>query len=281
MMVTADQWDRVRDSVPAVLRRLLALVDGVPPDRAVTAHWTVADTLAHLVSVATIDVALVRDAAPDLPGRPLGDLLTATTVDTVADMNRRILADFTERDVPTLAARLRSDVDELLAATSEVGPLPEVSWLGGARLPMAGLLAHLLNELNIHAWDIARATGARWEIDPRDAALFFDLFLVGVVRCGYGRLVDHDGPVRRGRLSVTFRSTVSPAVTFALTDGLVTVEEPDPRPDVRVSYDPATFGLMLFGRVSRVRAVLAGKLSVGGRRPWLLPTFMATMRMPS
>jgi hypothetical protein len=41
------------------------------------------------------------------------------------------------------------------------------------------------------------------------------------------------------------------------------------------------FSLMMFGRVSKARAVLTRKVTVGGRRPWLLPVFLRTLRVPS
>jgi hypothetical protein len=37
---------------------------------------------------------------------------------------------------------------------------------------------------------------------------------------------------------------------------------------------------MLFHRISKPRAVLTGKVVVRGRRPWLLPTFLRTVRCP-
>ncbi|MCX4472244.1 hypothetical protein C5N14_28710 [Micromonospora sp. MW-13] len=281
MSVTPNQWRRVRTSVPVVLGRLLDLVEDAPPDRAATAHWTVADTMAHLCGVAAMGLALVRGTPPDLPVPGLLDLRRRTTVDTVSVMNAEVLRHFSERRLPVLADRLRADVEEVLRAAGDAGPEHEVSWLGGARLPVTGLLAHLLNELNIHSWDIARAVGRRWVIDPADAALFVDLFMIGMTRRGYGRLLDRDGPAHPGRISVNFRHRFGPEVTLALVEGRVTVGTPEPRPDVRLSFDPATFTLMLFGRVHRVRAVLARKVSVGGRRPWLLPVFLRTMRLPS
>ncbi|SCG58900.1 maleylpyruvate isomerase N-terminal domain-containing protein [Micromonospora halophytica] len=281
MSVTPHQWQRVRTSVPAVLGRLLDLVEDAPPERAVTAHWTVADTMAHLCAVAAMGVALVRGAPPDLPVPALLELRGRTTIDTISVMNAEVLRHYRERRVPVLATRLRADVEEFLRLADEAGPEREVSWLGGARLPVAGLLAHLLNELNIHSWDVARALRRRWVIDPADAALFVDLFMVQMTRRGYGNLLDHDGPVHPGRISVTFRHRYGPEVTLAMVAGRVTVEPPDPRPDVRISFDPATFTLMLFGRVHRLRAVLSRKVSVSGRRPWLLPVFLRTMRSPS
>ncbi|MGY0236634.1 maleylpyruvate isomerase N-terminal domain-containing protein [Longispora urticae] len=281
MSITLNQWQRARTSVPEVLERLLTLLDGAPPDLPATAHWTIADTVAHLATIAATDVALVRGPAGDPSPSVVRELRLNTTVDTVAAMNRIVMSKYTERSLSVLAGRLRADVAELLAATEDADPLREIIWLGGANLPIAGLFAHLVNELNIHAWDIARALRRPWYTDPRDAAMFVDLFLVGVTRCGYGKLLDHDRPVRPGRISVTFRAGVSEPVTMALVDGRVVLEELDPRPDVRVSYDPVVFNLMLFGRVSKARAALTGRVRVAGRRPWLLPEFMATMRLPS
>lgn len=281
MSTTVSQWQRVRISVPVVLGRLVDLVEDAPPDRAVTAHWSLADTMAHLCAVAAMGVALVTGRPPDLPVPTLREMRGRTTMDTISRLNSEVLRHYTERRVPVLAARLRTDVEEVLRAAAEAGPEREVSWLGDARLPIAGLLAHLLNELNIHSWDIARALGKTWVIDPADAALFIDLFMVGLTRHGYGRLLDRDGPAFPGRISVNFRHRFGPEVALALVAGRVTVEPPDPRPDVRITVDPAAFTLMLFGRMSRLRAVLGGKVSVSGRRPWRLRVFLKTMRGPS
>lgn len=60
----------------------------------------------------------------------------------------------------------------------------------------------------------------------------------------------------------------------------MTVAEPGPGDDVRLSFDPPTLNLVLFGRMSRLRAALTGKLVVRGPRPWLLPAFLRTVHMP-
>jgi putative sterol carrier protein len=93
-------------------------------------------------------------------------------------------------------------------------------------------------------------------------------------------LLDGGGPARERRIAVEFRSRHTAPVTLVLRDGLVSAEEPGGPTDVRVSFDPATLNLMLFGRISRVRAVLTGKVAVRGRRPWLLPAFLRTVRVP-
>lgn len=115
----------------------------------------------------------------------------------------------------------------------------------------------------------------------RDAALFFDLFVVGMVRHDVGRLLDDSPPPRDRRIAVSFRSRYTRPVTLALHRGRVSAEEPGGPVDVRVRFDPPTLNLMLFGRVSRPRAALTGRLVVAGRRPWLLPAFLRTLRLPT
>ncbi|MEV0459907.1 maleylpyruvate isomerase N-terminal domain-containing protein [Catellatospora methionotrophica] len=274
-------WDLVSRALPQVTDRLIALASAHPPQTRVTADWTIADTVAHLVSLMLLDAVLVGRADLDahMPGA-LG-LVAATNVDTVADTNHAVLAHFTGRDVPVLCEQLRWYADELVAAAATRDPAEQVGWLGGSRLTIAGLVAHMINELVVHGWDIARATRTPWPMDPLLAGQFFDLFLLGVTRGGYGALLDHGAPVRPGRIAVDFRSPYTTPAMLVLTDGAVTVEDPDPRADVRLAFDPPTLNLMLFGRVSKARAALTGKVRLGGRRPWLLPAFERTMHLPS
>jgi len=268
----------VHAALPAAIQRLRALVDGASPDTQVTREWTIGDTLAHLTGIAAKDVALIVGRPPDLPVLGLRDLVATATVDTIHVMNAQILAHFPERDPGKLLHRLIRDVDELVREADPAGVVP---WLGGARLPVGGLLAHLLNEVNIHAWDIARAVGRPWHTPAADAAFFLNLFLVGVVESGYGRLLDQDRPSYPGRIEVTFRGQAGAPFTLVADRGQVHQVPLAERPDVLLTFDPVTFNLMLFGRVSRLRAGLTGKVRVGGRRPWLLPAFLRTMRLPS
>src|SRR5581483_349471 len=204
-----------------------------------------------------------------------------TTVDNLAAvLNTTQLRAFTERDPATLVARLRSSIRDLLDRTAADDPAELVDWLGGSRLPLAGIFAHMMNELHIHGRDIARGIRAPWRIPDDEAALFFDLFIVEIARNGVGRLLDDDRPVRRGSIAVEFRSAHTVPARLVLEDGVARAEEPSGRADVRVWFRPAALNLMLFHRVSPVRAALSGAVRISGRRPWLLPAFMREVRMP-
>ncbi|WP_141977167.1 maleylpyruvate isomerase N-terminal domain-containing protein [Saccharothrix saharensis] len=276
----SEQWPVVRDVLSDVTGRFADLVATSDPSALATPDWTVADTAAHVVAIASIYTTLLAPGGGEVADPALAARIPTVTVETVAELNDLALRRFTERDPATLAAVLRSRVASILDATGGTDPERTVPWLGASRVPVAGVLAHLVNELLIHGWDIARGIGAPWSVPPREAALFFDLFIVGMVRNDVGGVLDGPPPSDR-RIAVAFRSRHTTPVTIVLHRGRVSVGEPGDPVDARLTFDPATLNLVLFGRVSRVRAALTGGLRVTGRRPWLLPAFLRTVRLPT
>jgi len=273
-----EQWLSVRASLRAAAGRFADLVTSVGPHTMVTADWTAAETAAHVAAVASMyTVALAEDAA----ARRLNDRIAGVTIDTVAHFNTATLNEFTQRDPHALAAGLRSDVDRILDITDGGDAHRPLPWLGDSRVPLGGVLAHLTNELAIHGWDIARVVRRRWPMPGLAAGLFFDLFLVGMIRNDVGRMLDDSPPPSERRIAVAFRSRHTRPVTLVLHRGRVSTEEPGGPVDTRISFDPPTLNLMLFGRVSRLRAAATGRLFVSGRRPWLLPEFLRTVRLPT
>ncbi len=280
--ITPDKWTAVRTSVQDVGERfgemILAARD---PGAMATADWTVMDTAAHVTGIAWADTALVVSDDTPLPIPGIGDLLPTTTVDNIhAGVNAVLLRSYTERDPEAVVRRLRESIDEMLLLTADADPERTVAWLGGSRLPLAGIVAHLTNELLLHGRDIARALRVPWAIPEEYAALFFELFIVEIIRNGVGAVLDDDRPVRPGRIAVEFRSAHTNPVTIVLDSGTLTIEEPSRDNDVRVYFQPAGMSLVLFHYVSRSRAALTGALRVWGRRPWLLAPFLRKLRLP-
>lgn len=278
MPITLDTWTAARTAVAEATDRFATLVAGSDPKAMATADWSVAVTATHVASLAWMNTGLVGPT-----GRPdpsVWDKLVGCNVDTVADFNVHVLGLFAERDPAVLVERLRADVAEMLRATENVDPTSTVTWLGGSQLPITGMFGHLVNELLLHGYDIARATKQAWVIPPADAALFFEVFFVELLRRDIGELLANDQPPSERRIAVEFRSHHTTPVTIVLHRGQVSVEEPGGDTDVKIFFDPSTVNLMLFHRISKARAVLTGKVVAWGRRPWLLPTFLKTVRCP-
>jgi uncharacterized protein (TIGR03083 family) len=280
--VTPAQWQAVRESLRANCERFAALASSVPdPAVRVTAKWSVADIAVHLLTIAWLDNTLLSAAAAPFPMPDVLEQVAATPVDEVHGLNDRIMAYFPDRDASRALGLLREHIALILTASESRDPVETFPWLGGSRLPLAGMLAHMINELLIHGNDIAQRLGLPWSMPPQDAGMFFDLFYVGLARGDFGRLLDGNKRPLRRRIAVELRSPYTIPVTLVVRNGRLTAEPPGPGADATVRFDPATLNMMLFGRVSKARAIATRKLVITGPRPWLLLPFLRTVRAPA
>ncbi|MEV6831451.1 maleylpyruvate isomerase N-terminal domain-containing protein [Amycolatopsis sp. NPDC051102] len=278
--MTVEQWESVRAALPEAGGRFADLLTGVPdPHQRSLGEWSIAETAAHVGMIALMYTAMIRGDGGPLPLPGLADPIDAVSVDSIAGLNALALELYPERNPLRLAERLRADIAEVLVVSADLDPGKPVWWLGGSRVPVAGVLAHLVNELLIHGLDIARAAGQPWRIPARLEAMFVELFLFGMVSGGTGHLLDDATPSPR-RIAVEFRSAYTRPAVLALQHGQLRLEKPDGTADVRLRFDPAVLVPMMFGRISKLRAVLLGGVRIGGPRPWLLPEFLRTVRMP-
>ncbi|WP_307793485.1 maleylpyruvate isomerase N-terminal domain-containing protein [Amycolatopsis sp. MtRt-6] len=278
--ITGEQWAAARAALADAGQRFADLVESATvPGALATEAWSIAETAAHVVGIASSYTVMVDPHSPPSAGYEFLDLAPGTTIHSVAELNRTALDAFAERDVVVLARGMRTAVAEILARSEGMDPATPIDWLGGSRVPVAGILAHLVNELLIHGGDIARAEGRAWAIPSWQAALFLELFLVGMVRTDPGEILDARNPPAR-RIAVEFRSRHTTTVTLVLRGGRLTAEGPGSDPDAIVSFEPAALNLMLFHRLGRLSAMCRGKVRVHGRRPWLLVPFMRVLRMP-
>ncbi|WP_103351159.1 maleylpyruvate isomerase N-terminal domain-containing protein [Amycolatopsis sp. CA-128772] len=278
--MTVEQWESVRAALPEVGGRFADLLTGVPdPHARSLGEWSIAETASHVGMIALMYTAMIRGDGGPLPLPGLEDPIDAVSVDSIARMNALGLRLYPERDPLRLAERLRTDIAEVLLVSADLDPEKPVWWLGGSRVPVAGVLAHLVNELLVHGLDIARATGRPWRIPARLEALFLELFLFGMVRNDMGHLLDDATPSPR-RIAVEFRSAYTTPAVLALQHGRLRLEPPNGTADIRLRFDPAILVPMMFGRISRLRATLLGGVRISGPRPWLLPEFLRTVRMP-
>jgi uncharacterized protein (TIGR03083 family) len=207
--------------------------------------------------------------------------LATVNVDTVADLNAHVLDHYAERDPDRLSALLDEAVERILAATRDMRPETTLRWLGDSQVPVSGVVAHLVNEFLVHGWDMARALHRPWSMPDEHAALYWELFFVGMLHHDYGTLLNTSLPMPRRPIAVQFRSAYTPSSTVVLGDKRVWLAPPEDPYDVRVTFRPARFNLMLFGRTGTVTAALRRDVVVGGRRPWLLPAFLRVVHMPN
>lgn len=156
--MTAPDTPDMLDFEPAA-RQLARLLDGVTDDRlsdpTPCEKYAVHHLLAHLVGL----TAAFRDAAK----KELGP-----TTDTDPGAALPVLDD-------DWRPRLLLQLDELVAAWRSPGAWQGMTRAGGVTLPgaVAGQVA--LNEIVVHGWDLARATGQAYTVDAASLRSSYEL----------------------------------------------------------------------------------------------------------
>jgi uncharacterized protein (TIGR03083 family) len=223
--------------------------------------WTVAETAAHLVALLRQSAAFAsgtRDGAAERAALPPSGGIG----ERMALGNARELDRLAERRLPVLRQLLESSSEEyatLIAGRRDGTP---VETLSGPEDP-AAMTAALVGEQLVHGFDLARAVGRRWTIDP-DAAR---LTLTGLVPF-LPFMVDAEAS-RHVHARIEVRIVGGPRFTLVLDDGSAAVEPADGRCDCWIQAQPVPYLLIGYGRVNRWLPILRRQLRAGGRRPWI------------
>ena len=268
------QWEQARTAIADLGPAVVDVVRESTPVASVLGHWGTGEIAAHISHVIRYD----GDSLLGVP-LPTAELRPAA----VAEVTDSELAADPERDPVALAERIEGQLTDLLART-ESPPFEMVTWLGGVKLPASAVMCHLLEELLVHGFDLARAGGRPWPIDPASATLA----IVGAA----APIVTAAGPTAftnpkhavgfRARFDIRLRGQERFAVVF--DDGLhirVGPEADDGRPfDAHVSADPASMLLLMLNRLEPLPLAVRGKVMVWGRRPWRVARMIAAMTPP-
>lgn len=274
-MATIAEVDgaQAQAALEAEVGRVVGLLRTVRhPDAPALGCWSVAEVATHL--------SHAFDVVPALARRERTSLIADLT--ELSGMTIAMVADDGERDLQVLADRLEDRAKEFLSwskTAAIAGPGP---WLvAGTGASVSMLTCHLLNETVIHGYDIATASGRRWEVDRRHAALVLEGFLLPVIRAlPPATLVDQK---RAAAVRACYEIRMRAAGRFCLVfdRGTMRVEPPSSRKvDCRLSVDPAAFLLVTWGRISQWRAIPRGQLLAWGRRPWLGLQLRSLVRNP-
>lgn len=281
--LSEQRWQGLRAALRSASDRFADLARSAPPPtRLAVGSWTAAETLAHTAIVAHLNAGVLRDPTAPLGVPDVDRLVPGTTLGDIAHLNEVALRVFPDRTPAALADHLRDGVAELLDRSATLDPRGPATWLGGARLPVAAVLAHQLNEILIHGHDIARARGSRWRISSVDAALAFELFLVRLLGTDEPGRLFGGAPAAGGgrRVAIEFRSRHTAPVVLAAGGGRASAQPPDGHADARVRFEPAALMLIVFRRRRLARALATGELVATGRRPWAAVSYLRGMRTP-
>ena len=290
VMAASAEWTRARDALRVEVDRVTALLRTVRnPAAPALGRWNLAEVATHLSQawavvsgLATEDLSEVFDPPRQLDAdgeaAVLSDLwelpeLTALGVESDSERDLRVLADRIEERAATFLSTLRRS-----------SPLDLRSWLvAGTKVRLSTLTCHLLNETIVHGYDVARADGRRWAIEPAHATLVMDQFLIPIIQVLDPRaLVDQEAAAGT-RVAYELRVRGGGRHVFAFDDGALTVEPSESsgrRIDCHISADPAALLLVAWARKSQWAAIARGQLVAWGRKPWLGPKLRSMMRNP-
>lgn len=255
-----------RMALLSAARRTAELVGSLPDaDLPVDGlEWTVGEVGAHLAIslLSFVDAAQGRfnRVAPYIPDvENLSDRLSGFTAATLLAQP--------ERDPKTLAHLIRERVETFLALTADRSADESLCtpWYGaGVSLDLATATCLLLGEQLVHGYDLAKTVGRHWPIEPADACL--------VLRAGTSMLPLAVNPATARELQASFEVRIrrGPRFLIDVHNGTAEVQPFGSHPvDCRISAEPVAFVLIMYGRISRWRAIIRGKLLAWGRKPWL------------
>jgi uncharacterized protein (TIGR03083 family) len=237
-----------------VLDRFAELVRTIPDLSApAIGTWSIEQTAAHILGVCGGYIDIARG-----DGSPFHDL------SRIAEINAERMTAVTRRSPAELADQVQALRPALAAAVT--GPDAEVPGHAGVPQLRSTAAARVLGEALVHGYDVARAAGRTWVIDPAEAALTFRSFLP------FLPLFVHPQTTRgvTARFDVRVRKFPEARAVFAFRNGELSVEgEPQGPVDCVLSSAPVPLILVVHRRIGLAAPILRGQMAAWGRRPWL------------
>lgn len=250
----------LESSLPELISALRQVKD---PDANAIGTWSVRDVAVHLVHVFEEDLRIAN-----------GQGSAAPSIAELTSYNQAQVDSSKERDVNVLADQIESAAGKYIALLGGLETDHLVRW-AGIEIPISTSIAADIGECLLHGYDITRAEGKPWHIDPYRAAL---------VGRGISPMTmsSVDKEAAAG-LSACFdlRLRGHWQLHFVFTNGNLSIEEPsDRRVDVHISAEAVAFMLVGYGRVSQWGPLAKGKIVAWGLKPWLALRFGSLFRNP-
>ena len=254
MTLTPPDVDSTLAGVRESSRRFAALLKATgDPSPTAVGHWSVGETAAHVTHVYSMIPRLLEGRTS-----PVSDHRQ------MSGTWHRLLADDPERDMSVLAERIETSTTEFFDRLDRSEWTKEISWHGGIKAPVYTLASILVNEAEIHGYDITGAVGKPWTI-PQDRAR---LALKGL----YPVLPHFVNPAEAKGLRANFAIDLRDGNPdyMLVHDGVLKVTGEKPaRVHCRISAQPVEYALVGYGRISQAKPLLTGKILAFGRQPWL------------
>jgi uncharacterized protein (TIGR03083 family) len=283
--VSTAEWQQSQDTLRDEVRRVTTLMRSIrDPGVPALGQWNIAEVAMHLSQawmlvpgLARQDLSRYNAVVPKMAG----DSMIQDMWDS-PDMNAIALKSDPERDLAVLADRIEERAEEYFAECAGHSPDEPRPWtIQRTTLPLSALTCNLLSETLMHGYDIARAAGRKWRIEPAHAAMVIQQLFIPVMQtCEPRTFVNAENAAG---LQATYQLHLRGGgrLNWVFDNGSLRGEEPSARPvDCHILADPAGFLRVFWNRQSQWNAIAKGQLVAWGRKPWLGLKFRSLIRNP-
>lgn len=265
--VVALDREAARAAIRTVAGRFTTLLRETPDigRQAAGTDWTIAETAAHVsVVLAGFSAAIAGEMQALTPEQ----YLDADFPTRLAAANGATIAMVDHIYAARLAEVIAAGAQRFLELAAAADPQMECAtpWYGPGRTRTVDCLTALaLGELTVHGHDIATGAGRPWPIPAEHAKLILGTVcpemspLVVRPEAGRGTPVTYEVRLRGN----------GPRYVIRVADGTAEVRAVGGPVDCVISADPATYLLVVYGRIPLGWALLRGGILAKGRRPWL------------
>ena len=250
-------------------------------------QWNLAETAMHLSqawigvpALAQQDLSAVYEVLPDIAG-VAGESLIQDLWE-LGDLMMLAVKSDPERDPAVLADRIEERAEKYFRECAGHSANELRPWMvEGTTLPLWALTGHLLNETLMHGYDIARADGRTWRIEPAQANMVLEQFFIPATQQLSSKTLVNSSKAAGVQATYDIRIRGGKSFHFIFDDGELTIAEPSDRSvDCHISADPVAFLMVVWNRQSQWPAIATGKLMAWGRKPWLGFQLRSLMRNP-
>jgi hypothetical protein len=263
----SPQRKKLVTEISLVARKMADIISDTDTSiRIPQSEWTIGDMSAHVIVTQNILTSLIsgkKNVYIKDKDTFIEEADCKLSREYIADINKNFLSKYSQRNGPILAKAFRDELSSLINESEKVAD-SRIFKTHYGEVDLLVLLSYCLTHLLIHGCTIAKVLNQPLPVTRENTSLIIPFIKVIMVKL-------YDKKAAKG-FSGNFVLAIKGIDTFSLicTPQNVKVSSSKPQKvDCSLKIDPLTFFLVSNGYTSKWKAFSSGKISLGGRKPWL------------